>query len=138
MISQKKVLCNRLLRNCSKKVIDVLKLNRTLQNILYCYVIIVINYNTNNIHILYQSRLQDKPIFFLCRICKNLRKISGGSQPPNTSSSCATDYIDCPSHRWKSEGTWEGLNPPTQSRNFVRNIIRCFYNYLLVVLKIVK
>jgi hypothetical protein len=78
MISQKKVLCNRLLRNCSKKVIDVLKLNRTLQNILYCYVIIVINYNTNNIHISYQSRLQDKPFFSYVEFVKTLEKFQGG------------------------------------------------------------
>jgi hypothetical protein len=59
-------------------VIDVLKLNGTLQNFPYRHVIIVINYNTNNIYISYQSavsRVQDRPFIFLRRICKNLIKI---------------------------------------------------------------
>jgi hypothetical protein len=69
VIPQKKKLYNRLSRNRRSKVIDVidvLKLNGTLQNVPYCHDIIVINYNTNNIHNSYQSaisRLQYKPFF---------------------------------------------------------------------------
>jgi hypothetical protein len=67
VIPQKKVLYNRLSRNRSSKVIDVIKLNGMLQNVPYCHVIIFVNYNMNNIHISYKpviSRLQDKPFFF--------------------------------------------------------------------------
>jgi hypothetical protein len=50
MIPQKKVLYIWLSRNRSSKVIDkVLKLNGMLQNVPYCHVNIVIDYNTNNI-----------------------------------------------------------------------------------------
>jgi hypothetical protein len=62
----KKLLYNRPSRNRRSKVINVLKLNGTLQNVLYLHVIIFINYNTKNIHISYQSAVscvQDKPIF---------------------------------------------------------------------------
>jgi hypothetical protein len=88
VIPQIKVLYNRLPRNGSSKAIDVLKLNGTLQNVSYRHVIIVTNYNTNDIHISYQSavsRGQDKSFFFLHRICENFRKISRMSYSPQTS-----------------------------------------------------
>jgi hypothetical protein len=86
---------NQLSRNRSSKVIDVLKLNRTLQNVPYYHVIIVINHNTNNIHILYQSAisfLQDEPFFFYVEFVKTAENFRN----PNPTPSCATG---CTSHK---------------------------------------
>jgi hypothetical protein len=66
VIPQKKVLYNRLSRNRSSKIFNVLKLIGTLQNVPYGHFIIVSYYVTNNIDISYQSaisRVQDKPFF---------------------------------------------------------------------------
>jgi hypothetical protein len=84
VIPQKKVLYNRLSRNHSIKVINVLKLNGTLQNVPYCHVIIVINYNTNNIHISYQSavlHIQDKPFFIYVEFVRISEKFRGVTTP---------------------------------------------------------
>jgi hypothetical protein len=90
----KKVLYNRLSRNRSSKVVDVIKLIGTLQNVPYRHVVIIVIYCiTNNIHISYQSavsRVQDKPFLFLRRIRKNVRKITRrGLRPPNPNPGCA-------------------------------------------------
>jgi hypothetical protein len=77
VITQKKLLHNQLSRNRSSKITDVLKLNGTIQNVPYCHVIIVINYDTNNIHISYQlviSRLQDKLFFSYVEFVKTSEK----------------------------------------------------------------
>jgi hypothetical protein len=87
VISQKKNIIptyNRLSIYRSSKVIDVLKLIGTLQNVSYRHVIIFIYYIMNNIHISYQSDVscvQDKPFFFLRRNCTNLRKMLRGYNP---------------------------------------------------------
>jgi hypothetical protein len=90
----KKKIYNPLSRNRSSKVINVIKLNQTLQNVPYCHVIIVINYNTNNIHISYQSanyRLQDKLFFSYVRFVKRTQKnFERGTQPPYPTPSCVT------------------------------------------------